>query len=183
MTGSLAPTAWALPGNRAAVHYASTMEPEVTLRTLTTDDLSAVLALELDEGQDKFVAPNEYTLAEAYLALTTDEFTPRVYGIFLGAAVVGLIAIAHQPAENTGEEPFYEMYRFMIDRRHQRRGIGRRALEQTVEILRTKPLGPGSHVATSFVPGNDVARALYLQVGFRETGELDEDEIVAVLPL
>ncbi|MCC6312084.1 MAG: GNAT family N-acetyltransferase, partial [Trueperaceae bacterium] len=49
--------------------------------------------------------------------------------------------------------------------------------------LRTKPLGPGSHVATSFVPGNDIAKALYLQLGFRETGELDGDEIVAVMPL
>lgn len=159
------------------------MEPQVSLRTLTTDDLSAVLALELAEGQDKFVAPNEYTLAEAYLALTTGEFVPCVYGIFLDDDVVGLIAIAHQPAENEGDEPFYEMYRFMVDRRHQRRGIGRRALEQAIAILRTKPLGPGSHVATSFVPGNDIAKALYLQLGFRETGELDDDEIVAVMPL
>lgn len=150
---------------------------------MTTDDLSAVLALELDEGQDKFVAPNEYTLAEAYLALTTGEFTPRVYGIFLGDEAVGLIAIAHQPAETEDDAPFYEMYRFMVDRRHQRRGIGRSALQQAIDILRTKPLGPGSHVATSFVPGNDIAKALYLQLGFRETGELDGDEIVAVMPL
>ncbi len=71
----------------------------------------------------------------------------------------------------------------MVDRRHQRRGIGRRALQQAIDILRTKPLGPGSHVATSFVPGNDIAKALYLQLGFRETGELDGDEIVAVMPL
>lgn len=41
------------------------------------------------------------------------------------------------------------------------------------------PHGPANHVATSFVPGNNVAKGLYLSVGFVETGELDGDELVA----
>ncbi len=166
------------------MHYALIMRPEVDLRTLSFDDIAAVLALQLDEGQDSFVAPNEYTLAEAYVALTTGEFTPRIYGIFLGGEVVGMIAIAYYGPGENGEEPGYEFYRFMVDKRRQRQGIGRQALKQMIDILRTKPMGPGRTVETSFVPGNEFAKDLYLSLGFEETGEVDEDgEVIAVMTL
>jgi len=35
----------------------------------------------------------------------------------------------------------------------------------------------------SYEPDNDVARQLYRSFGFEETGEMDGDEIVAVLKL
>ncbi|HLU83278.1 MAG TPA: GNAT family N-acetyltransferase [Trueperaceae bacterium] len=159
----------------------------VELRRITDDNFREVIALELAEGQDKFVAPNIYTLAEAYVSLTDDFNIPMLYAIYDDDAMVGFIAMAYErPTGDDAEgEPegkalgSYAMYRFMIDRRHQGRGFGRAALAQAIELLRTQPHGPASHIATSFVPGNDVAQRLYTSLGFVETGELDGDELVA----
>src|SRR5690606_32205417 len=125
---------------------------------------------------------------EAYVALTTGEFVPLPYAITDGETVVGFIGMAYLPADSAGnggrENGKYEMYRFMIDKRHQGKGYGRAALKAAIELLRTKPLGEATQVETSFVPGNDVARRLYTSLGFVETGEADEDgELIAVLSL
>lgn len=151
----------------------------VELRRITDDNFHRCIELELAEGQDKFVAPNLYTLAEAYVALTNDENIPMPYAIYQGEEMVGFIAMAYQPAEVGEPLGFYEMYRFMVDRRHQAQGIGRAALALAIELIKTQPHGPGSHIATSFMPGNDVAQRLYASLGFVETGEYDGDELVA----
>lgn len=135
--------------------------------------------MELAEGQDTFVAPNEYTLAEAYVMLTNDECIPMPFAIYHGDEMVGFIAMAYQRGAVGASTGFYEMYRFMIDRRQQGKGYGRAALSRAIEYLKTLPHGPGSHIATSFVPGNDVAKDLYVSLGFVETGEYDGDELVA----
>lgn len=151
----------------------------VELRRITDDNFRAVIDLELAEGQDTFVAPNVYTLAEAFVAVSDDANIPMPFAIYADDVLVGFIAMAYtrpQGGETLGD---YEMYRFMVDRRHQGKGYGRAALAQAIAFLATQPHGPASHIATSFVPGNDVAKALYLSLGFVETGELDGDELVA----
>ena len=151
----------------------------VELRRITDDNFRTCLELELAEGQDRFVAPNEYTLAEAYVMLTNDECLPMPYAVYHGDEMVGFIAMAYQRGEGDATAGYYEMYRFMIDRRQQGKGYGRAALTQAIELLKAQPHGPGSHIATSFVPGNDIAKDLYVSLGFVETGEYDGDELVA----
>lgn len=151
----------------------------VELRKVTDDNFRLVIELELADGQDRFVAPNIYTLAEAYVAVTDDYNVPMMYAITDEDAVVGFIGMAYERPKDGQQLGKYEMYRFMVDRRHQGKGIGRAALSRALELLETRPHGPASHVATSFVPGNDVAKALYVSLGFVETGEMDGDEVVA----
>ena len=68
----------------------------------------------------------------------------------------------------------------VIDRRRQREGFGR----ATVLALVARLTADGcDSVALSYSPGNDVARALYLSMGFDETGEMEDDEVVARLRL
>lgn len=158
------------------------------LHTIDNDNFAAVLRLEVADGQDEFVASNLYTLAEAYVALTTGEFVPMPYAISEDGTLVGFMGMAYVPVgapsasgRRTGS---YEMYRFMIDKQFQGRGLGRTALGKAIQLLRSQPLGPATHIETSFVPGNEVARHLYLALGFTETGETDEDgELIAVLTL
>jgi len=155
----------------------------VELRKITQDNFREAIGLELAEGQDKFVAPNIFTLAEAYVSLTNDDNTPLMYAIYDDDAMVGFIGMSYNRPPEGEPLGFYEMYRFMIDRRHQGKGFGRAALTQAIELLKSQPHGQGSYIATSFVPGNDVAKNLYHSLGFVETGELDHDEIVAKYPL
>jgi len=151
----------------------------VELRKVTADNFRDVIKLQLAEGQDQFVAPNIYTLAEAYVALSNDTDVPMMYAIFDDAELVGFIGMAYTRPKDGSALGVYEMYRFMIDKRYQGKGFGRAALTKAIELLETRPHGPASHIVTSFVPGNDVAKGLYLSLGFVETGELDEEELVA----
>jgi diamine N-acetyltransferase len=64
----------------------------------------------------------------------------------------------------------------VVDAAHQGRGIGR----MTVEAFLDRFTEDGkTNVALSYSPDNEVARALYLSIGFVETGEMEDDEIVA----
>ena len=45
------------------------------------------------------------------------------------------------------------------------------------------PCGRAERCRLSYAPENAAARALCRRFGFRETGEMDGDEVIAVLPL
>ena len=67
----------------------------------------------------------------------------------------------------------------VIDRAHQRRGIGR----AVVDLLVARAAAEGRASALSYEPANTVAKALYERAGFVETGEREGDEVVARRPL
>ena len=69
---------------------------------------------------------------------------------------------------------------FLIDRAHQRRGHGRGAMQALIAMARASG---APCVKLSYDSDNRVARTLYASLGFRETGELEGDEIVAALDL
>ena len=88
-----------------------------------------------------------------------------------------------------GEEPpkaldrNYSLWRLMIDKEYQRKGFGREAVRQALDFIRTWPCGKAEYCALSYEPENTVAAKLYRSFGFKENGETDGDETVAVLKL
>ena len=81
------------------------------------------------------------------------------------------------------EKDNYEIWRFMIDKRFQGRGYGKDALKLALDFIRTWPCGKADLCWISYEPENEIAKKLYSSFGFVETGEMDGDEIVAVLKL
>ena len=69
----------------------------------------------------------------------------------------------------------------MIGVDYQRKGYGRAALIAVLELIKTADKFDA--VFLDYVPKNTVARELYYSIGFRENGEVDDDEIIMVLPL
>jgi diamine N-acetyltransferase len=67
----------------------------------------------------------------------------------------------------------------LVDAAAQRTGVARAAVAAPVERFEADPDCPGT--ALSYAPGNVAARNLYASLGFRETGETDDDgaEVVA----
>ena len=63
---------------------------------------------------------------------------------------------------------------------HQRRGIGRQVLEQVAEQARE---WGAESLLVSWVEGHGSPGPMYERFGFVPTGEIDDDEIVARLPL
>ena len=77
----------------------------------------------------------------------------------------------------------YLIWRLMIDNRYPKRGYGREAIKLALDFIRTWPCGKAEYCSLSYEPENEVARKLYRSCGFVENGEMDGDEIVAVLKL
>jgi diamine N-acetyltransferase len=140
------------------------------LRTIDWNNLHAVLALDVDPAQQRFVASNAVSLAEA-------RFNPGAWfrAVYAGDTLVGFMmlfdptlpgAIASDPVESTD----MVLWRLMIDRRYQRQGLGRRTLDAAREHI--VGLGRFRRLLTSYIPGPGGPKDFYLSYGFAETGRL-----------
>jgi len=158
----------------------------VTLRKITGENLWEIVALKVGESQRHFVADNTRSLLEAYVAITNGG-TALPFGIYAGDTPVGFLMISYG-CEDWPDAPAiahdnYSLWRFMIDERYQGQGYGRAALAEALRFIRTLPCGPATHCWLSYEPENSVAKRLYASFGFTETGDWDDNEVIAALPL
>lgn len=161
----------------------------VHLEKVTYDNALAVCELSIFESQYNFVADNEESLVEAYLAVMSGEAYAWPFAIYNDETLVGFLMIGYNEAALEGPEApkalkdNYSLWRLMIDKRYQKQGCGREAVRLALEFVKTWPHGEAELCATSYNPENEVAKKLYASFGFAENGEMDGDEIVAVLKL
>lgn len=154
----------------------------VTLKKITRENFNKCVQLSVSEEQRSFVAGNLYSLAQAYVAKENGYCTPFPFAVYDGITMVGFVMIAYDPPERYGKSE-YEIWRLMIDSAYQGRGLGRQAMEAALSFIRTLPCGGAERVSLSYEPENTVAKALYASFGFTETGEIEDGEVVAVLPM
>jgi diamine N-acetyltransferase len=150
--------------------------PGVHLRQITDDNRDAVRALRVRRDQKRFVASVSKSLKEA---AATPEANPWYRAVYRGEEPVGFVMLSWNPP--TG--PFkgrHFLWRLLIDKRYQRRGIGREVLTQIVELVRADG---ATELLTSYEPGEGEPWPFYRRFGFQPTGEIDDDEIVLRLTL
>lgn len=75
----------------------------------------------------------------------------------------------------------YDFSQFFIDSRYQGRGYGIKAAKMILDMMRSD--GRYDKVYLCYIDGNDAARCMYEKLGFKLTGEADEDEIIMVKEL
>src|SRR5688572_19517818 len=112
---------------------AAVAEATVTLREITKENLREIFRLKVSPEQDRFVAPNAVSIAQAYF----DRDVAWFRAIYAGDTPVGFVMLHDEPAERK-----YYLWRFMVDHRYQGRGYGARALNQIIEYVRQRP---GAH--------------------------------------
>ena len=153
-------------------------------------NFDALIDLEPDKSQYEFVADNSYSLAEAYANITDGRYA-QPFGIYNGETPVGFLMIGFNIADEEDDpEKFpllvnnYLIWRFMIDKNHQNKGYGKKAMELALEFIRSFPCGKADYCWLSYNPENEIARKLYASFGFEEK-EMPEgwDEVPAVLKL
>lgn len=156
------------------------------LRKVDENNIWKLIKLKVAEGQTAFVATNTESLLEAYINVVAGDVA-LPFGLYEGEEPVGFVMIGYGSCGDEDEPEIaqgnYNLWRFMIDERYQRRGLGRKALAATLEYLRTRPCGAGEYCWLSYEPENTVAAALYHEFGFQENGQMCCDEIVAVCKL
>ncbi|MBE6936101.1 MAG: GNAT family N-acetyltransferase [Ruminococcaceae bacterium] len=146
-----------------------------------------ILNLRVAESQKSYVAANDKSIIEAYICVAAGG---RVFpfGIYDDDTPVGFLMIGYGVDDDWDDAPAvardsYNIWRLMIDEQHQRKGYGRQALSLALRFIETMPCGTAETCWLSYEPENVVARCLYREFGFRETGEMDGDEIIAVRSL
>lgn len=152
------------------------------LRNIDFQNVNSISALSVREDQREFVAPNWLSLAEAYVVLS-DGAWAQAFGLYEGDEPVGFVMFGYDSLDDPEEPPVakgnYCLWRFMIDQKHQGRGLGKQAMQVCLDYLRTRPFGPAEKVWLSYEPENAAARSLYHRFGFRENGQRCGEEIVA----
>lgn len=143
----------------------------VALRELTAENVRAVCNLKLKPGQERFVAPNALSLAEAHYYPNT-----WVRAVYAGDVPVGLVLL-----DDETEEPYYCIWRMMIGAEYQGRGYGRKAVELIADYVRTRP--NAVELLTSYNQGEGNPAEFYRKLGFEETGQIDHGQPVMRLLL
>lgn len=131
----------------------------VQIRPVTKENLEAVLALKVQENQEGFVSTTAESLAQAYVYAET----AFPFAVYNDGEIVGFIMMGYYEAKG-----YYTLWKLLIDRKHQHRGYGRKALELGIAFLKEK--FRADEVYTGVLPENHAAKSLYLSVGFAETG-------------
>jgi diamine N-acetyltransferase len=139
----------------------------VTLREVTKENLFDVLKLKVTPAQEKFVAPNAVSIAQAYFERETAWFR----AIYADETPVGFLMLSDNPSI-----PEYVLWRLMVDARYQKFGFARRAMELLFDYVKTRP--NAKEFFTSCVPGENGPYKFYERLGFAPTGEVDDGEIV-----
>ena len=144
-------------------------DPNVSLRPVDDDNVQAVIDLSVADDQHEFVAPNVKSLAQAFA--TTKVWVRAVYA---EDVPVGFVMLS-----DDDEKPRYYLWRFMIDAKHQRRGIGREAMGLVHEYVRSRP--GGDRIYLSYVPEDGGPEEFYKSLGYEDTGVEHDGELEAVL--
>jgi diamine N-acetyltransferase len=143
-------------------------DAQVSLREITSETVVPICKLSgtLSEQQQKMVAPNAVSIAQAYFS---DQAWFRA--IYADDTPVGFIMLYDDP-----EKREYFLWRLMIAGPYQGRGYGRKAIELLVEYVKTRP--GASELLASHEPIEGGPEEFYRKLGFEPTGEIDDGEIV-----
>ena len=169
----------------------------ITLEKITYKNyIKVIWGLSVSRKQKNFVASNNSSLAEAYVAITNGAVA-LPFAICKNNKPIGFLMIGYGASDDDfeGEDPefikmakkSYCIWRFMIDKRYQRKGYGRKAMQLALDYIRTFPCGKADTCWLSYEPENEVAKKLYASFGFIEQPQFykgeEGEEIPAILKL
>ncbi len=154
----------------------------VRLVEVTSDHLIPLYRLNPGAVGSRMVAPNAMSIAQG-------RFSPNAWfrAIYAGDTPVGFVMLfdpardlANAEKERHPPDALY-LWRLMIDFAHQGRGYGEAAVQAVWRYALAHP--SIKRVSVSYVQGDGNASPFYRKLGFVETGEVDEDEIVMSISL
>ncbi|GBF74455.1 GNAT family N-acetyltransferase [Paenibacillus sp. 598K] len=143
------------------------VEGVVHLRPITKDNESECIKLKPSKNQEDLVATNADSIIHA-----TKEPTSKPYGIYSNDTMVGFLLFDNE----IYKDGYYWILRFMVDEQYQHKGYGTLAIKEVIKMLSAKP--DCKQIRVNHVPHNTAANRLYKSLGFQETGEMEDGEVV-----
>lgn len=143
----------------------------ISLRDITRSNYEAVCDLDVSEEQQELVACNMWSLVESHF---NEGHTCKA--IYENEDPVGFMMWVQETPTKVS------IWRFMVDKAHQNKGIGRLALSMAIEIISSLP--NLTEIEICYKPTNPVAKVFYGSFGFVEVGmDEDEEDMLAVIKL
>lgn len=144
---------------------------EVSLRYINKDNYEAVCDLDVSTEQEEYVACNMWSLVES---MFNDGYETRA--IYCNDEAVGFFMWVQETRDKVS------IWRFMIDHKHQQKGIGRSAL--SLALTEIKQVAGLQEIEICYNPKNPVAKAFYSSFGFAEVGmDKDGEDMLAKIEL
>lgn len=145
----------------------------ISLQRIDESNFLEAFSLKVGPEQEKFVSSPIRSLAQAYVYY--NQCTP--FGIYLNdTEMIGYVMVIYDY-----DLKEYDIWHLMIDEKYQSRGYGAKAMKKCLDYIKTKPFGTSDKVALTCNRDNIAAMHLYQELGFKETGNVDEDEVELAL--
>jgi GNAT superfamily N-acetyltransferase len=148
---------------------------ELRLEELSAATIVAANSLTLRPGQEQFVTPPSYAIADAYINPVTS--WPRV--VLDGDTVVGFIRGNFDP-DNDLPEFRSCIWRINVAADAQGAGVGKFAVHALAEEARHRGF---ERLTCIWEPGDDGPEAFFLKIGFEVVGETQYGEKLGELKL
>jgi diamine N-acetyltransferase len=151
--------------------------PEI--RPVTKDHWHQLIQLQVRDDQKGLVSSNVYSIAEAQFGFEYEGHSVlHPFGIYDNHEPVGFLIYGFN-FEHPRIQAFISS--LMVDEKQQKMGYGRFGMEKILEVFRADERI--KQVGISYEPHNEVASKLYASLGFIETGEMVDEEMLALLRL
>lgn len=125
----------------------------IIFKEITNANIWKVCLLEPFENQKDFVAENMQSLAEAYATRNegNNALPLAVYNDFdlIGFIMIGKGTVGNENESNLIKEN-YSLWRLMIDKKYQRKGLGKQTIDAAINLIRTFPFGEAKKVWLSY---------------------------------
>ena len=144
---------------------------EVSLHQITKENYEEVCELDVTKEQQDYVACNMWSLVESQF---NEGYETRA--IYADEEPVGFFMWVQESKIKTS------IWRFMIDKAHQQKSIGRTALN--LALAEIKEVVNLQEIEICYNPNNPVAKEFYSSFGFSEVGmDEDNEDMLAVITL
>jgi len=139
---------------------------EVELKKVDVENYSDILELRIEPEQEKFVPSSCYLIAKS-------KFHPnhQIRAIYAKGNVVGLVL--YQTGDGDFEPHECEIFGFIVDRKHQCKGIGKIAMQLLVKEIKAHK--QFTDIELSCDPQNKAAEKVYIECGFKNSGYVKND--------
>jgi len=142
---------------------------KVTLHKADRSNWRAIMKLELRADQREFVAAPGWSLAGCLVKRYGDEFEYVPMAICDGERVVGYVTSFANP--NSADD--YWVDDIMIDAAEQGKGYGRAAMNEVIRMF-VREYPRCRKIQLTCFEANIAAAALYVSLGFRKNGRINE---------
>ncbi|MCL2378664.1 MAG: GNAT family N-acetyltransferase [Defluviitaleaceae bacterium] len=159
--------------------------------SILDDNMKECIELDFLPEQKGFVADNSLSLAEAYDTNKAYDSTGKgdiaiPYAVYENGVMVGFAMYGYFPpgSEDDAEvyctkEYHYYFWRLLVDKNHQRKGIGREIVRQIMDEIKSMPYGEASYCYVSYNPNNIGSKTTFASYGYEEDGRVIDGEVVA----